>query len=255
MLYFSAPSNHRFCGGGIKLGATKMLEKLTFAVAFIMLSIAVNSYAEETWKITSLNWEPYSGAEMENQGSSIKKLREVLQKNGIKLIVEFYPWPRAQKIAKTKEYVGYFPAWPEEVHEGFIASPPVDWSLVSVLKRSGSSVSFDSIDDLFRKYNVGIVKTYTYPKVINDAMKKYPDHVDQAYDEIMLLKKLSIGRHLVAITDPNVMIYLSKNEDITNIEPIKVIMKKELVVALRDDKENAKRINLLKKLLNSTASR
>ncbi|MCP4346409.1 MAG: hypothetical protein GY795_12885 [Desulfobacterales bacterium] len=94
--------------------------------------------------------------------------------------------------------MGYFPAWPEEVTEGFTASPPVDWSEVGILKKSGTSVSFESIDDLFKKYRVGIVKTYVYPALISNAMKKYPDHTDGAPDELSLLKKLSKGRHSAA---------------------------------------------------------
>ncbi len=225
-----------------------MFKKLVVAVS-VMMIFAVNSYPEETWKITSLNWEPYSGAELTNQGNSVQKLRELLKKEGIRLIVEFYPWKRAQMLAKTKEYVGYFPAWPEEVYESFTASPAVDWSEVGILKHSGNRVSFESIDDLFKKYKVGVVQTYVYPKDIADAMKKYPDHTDGAPDEVSLLKKLSAGRHPVAITDPTVMMYLAVKNGIHNIEAVKVVMNKELVLAFRDDEDNMDRINLLKKLL------
>ncbi|MCP4345560.1 MAG: transporter substrate-binding domain-containing protein [Desulfobacterales bacterium] len=226
-----------------------MFKKIVFTTIFIMMTYTVSPHAEEIWKITSLNWEPYSGAEMTTQGNSVQKLRELLKKEGIRLIVEFYPWKRAQHKAKEKEYVGYFPAWPEEVAEGFTASPPVDWSEVGILKNSGSSVSFKSIDDLFKKYRVGIVKTYVYPALITDAMKKYPEHADGAPDELSLLKKLSKGRHSVAITDPNVMMYLAGKNGIDNVEPAEVIMKKELVLAFRNDEDNRSRIDLLKKLL------
>lgn len=85
--------------------------------------------------------------------------------------MEFYPWKRAQLVAKTKEYVGYFPAWPEEVYVGFTASPTIDWSGIAIMKRSESSVSFESLDDLFNQYTVGIVNSYAYPKVIDNAAK------------------------------------------------------------------------------------
>ncbi len=227
-----------------------MLIKNCVFVFVLVLGMAGHSIAEETWTITSLNWEPYSGAELTNQGNSIQRLRELLRKEGIRLIVEFYPWTRAQAKARSKEYVGYYPAWPEEVGRKFIASPPVDWSEVGILKHSPASVSFGSIDELFQKYTVGVVKTYTYPSLIRDAMAKYPHHVDGAPNEVSLLKKLSKGRHVVAITDPNVMMYLAEKEGINNIETVKVLMQKELVIAFRDDQENRKRLDLLKKLLN-----
>jgi polar amino acid transport system substrate-binding protein len=223
--------------------------KIIAAVFFAVMIVAVNSPAEETWKIASLNWEPYSGAEMTTQGNSIQKLRVLLRKEKINLIVEFFPWKRAQRIAEKKEYVGYFPAWPEEVNEGFTASPAVDWSELGIMKHSECSVRFESIDDLFRKYRVGIVQTYAYPKVIADAVKKYPNHAEKAPNEISLLKKLAMGRHPAAITDPTVMMYLAERNGIYNVEIVNVVMKKELVVAFRDDEDNRNRINRFRNLL------
>jgi polar amino acid transport system substrate-binding protein len=195
---------------------------LLFLMAFIP-----NSYAEDTWKIASLKWGPYAGPEIANQGSSIQKLRELLKKEKITLIVEFFPWNRAKKLVETNiEYVGVFPAWSKDVFDGAIISPAVDWSEIAILKASEQVVSFESIDELFEKYSVGIVSTYKYPKVIDDAIKKYPHHVEGASNELSLLKKLLIGRGDVAITDPNVMQYLAHQEGAFNIEIVASVMKK-----------------------------
>lgn len=227
-------------------------KRVVMALMFLITIFITDSYAEEVWKIASLDWQPYSGSDMASEGNSIQKLRELLKKEGITLKVDFFPWLRAKNKATKEEYVGYFPAWPEEVDRGFVASPPVDWSEVSILAQAESNVSFENIDDLFKKYKVGIVQTYVYPKDIDDAMKKYPDHVDRAPDEISLLKKLSGGRHPVAITDPNVMLYLAAKEGISNVVAMdKIVMKKELVVAMRDDAKNKSRIELLKKTLQN----
>lgn len=228
-----------------------MFIKRGLLIVLFIAMVTTSSFAEETWKITSLDWQPYSGSDMASQGNSIQKLRELLRKEGINLIVDFFPWLRSKNKAKKEEYIGYFPAWPEEVDEGFVASKPVDWSELSILKQTGTNVSFENIEDLFKKYQVGIIQTYVYPKIIDDAMKKYPDHVNKAPDETSLLKKLSGGRHPVAITDPNVMLYLASKEGISNIEVIEgTVIKKELVIALRNDKENKSRIELLDKILS-----
>jgi len=220
-------------------------------LAGLVISSA-NGRQQDTWKIASLNWQPYSGAKLINQGNSIQKLRELLRKEGIRLIVEFYPWKRAQVKARGKDFVGYYPAWPEEVKEGFFASPAIDMSEIGILKHSKSDIDFDSIDNLFEKYHVGVVKTYSYPKIIDDAMKKYPDHVHGAISEVGLLKKLAAGRHPVAITDPNVMLYLAENSGNSNTELVKVVMEKELVIAFRAGEDNVKRLKLLKRLLDET---
>ncbi len=229
-----------------------MIRKFSLIILIMFFVFVTNSNAEETWKITSLDWQPYSGAKLSNQGNSIQKLREILKKNGIRLLVEFYPWKRAQHLAKKKGYLGYFPAWNEEVTKGFIASPPVDWSELKAIRRTEDTVNFKSFDELFKKYKVGYVKTYVYPKIISDAIKKYPHHINKSPNEVALLKKLSYGRYPVAITDPNVMLYLAEQEGITNIEPLEqIVITKALVIALRFDSENAKRIKLMKKILKN----
>ena len=225
-------------------------------IKLILLFLMVfmpNSYGEDTWKIASLKWGPYADSEIANQGSSILKLRELLKKEDITLIVEFFPWVRAKRLVETSsEYVGIFPAWPEDVFDGAIISPAVDWSEIAILKLSEQVVSFESIDELFEKYSVGIVRTYTYPKDIDEAIKKYPHHVEGAPNELSLLNKLSVGRGDVVITDPQVIQYLAKKEGIFNIETVKVVMKKELVLAFRDDEENRIRLKLLAKLLKNS---
>ncbi len=214
----------------------------------IVMLLSSNYYAEEVWKITSLDWQPYSGADMTNFGNSIQKLKDLLGKEGITLKVEFYPWARSQSLAKTKDYIGYFPAWPEEVTEGFVASKPVDWSEIGIMKMSGTDIKFTTIDNLFKSYRIGVVE-YVYPDEISKAMKKYSQNTDISQNETALLKKLEKKRFQVAITDPNVMLYLANKEGVDKIEVIKKLMKKELVVALRNEPDNKSKIDLLNKLL------
>jgi len=222
-------------------------------IILFIVTVMPHIYAEETWKIASLNWEPYSGSEIKHQGKSIQKLRELLNKEGITLIVEFYPWKRAKHLVKTeKDYLGIFPAWPEDVFDGAIISPAIDWSEIAIIKLSDSIVNFDNIDKLFEKYPVGIVSTYIYPQVFTDAISKYPHNVAYAPDEYSLLKKLAAARNTVAITDPKVMQYLAYKEGISNLEVIRSVMQKELVLAFRDDEENRKRLELLTRLIKES---
>lgn len=222
------------------------MSRIFVVLMITLLSLSISN--GETWRIASLNWEPYSGAELKSEGNSIQRLREALDKEGIKLIVEFYPWKRAQEMAKKKNFLGYFPAWPEEVQEGFTASPAIDTSEIGILKRDDVKLKFTTIDDLFKNYEVGIISTYVYPKEIEEVAKKYPKNVDKAPDEVSLMKKLSIGRHQVAITDPNVMQYLASKHGISNIEIVKTISQKELVISINSHKSNISKIKVLNKL-------
>ncbi|MDF2177031.1 transporter substrate-binding domain-containing protein [Aliiglaciecola sp. CAU 1673] len=227
-----------------------MLRAFRVAV-WLVLWMPFFVFAGETWKITSLDWEPYSGATLSNQGNAITKLRELLRRQDIQLVVEFYPWGRAKRIAAEPEYVGYFPAWPEEVEQGFVGSLPVDWSEIAVLGNELAPKSHISLEQLFMDYQVGLVRSYVYPDYIQRLASDYQVNVDLANDEMSLLKKLSLGRHALAITDPTVMLYLAGREGIDNVHVIDVLTKKELVMAFRDDPENRRRLQLLNTALKA----
>ena len=218
---------------------------LTF---FLAIAIAMPALAAEKWKITSLAWEPYSGKNLPDHGKSIVKLRQALQLSGIKLEVEFLPWARAKTTATQPGYIGYFPAWPEEVEENFVASPPIDWSEISIMARRRICIP-DNIDSLFARHIVGLVKTYQYPEEIDKAAKRYSDNVDQAPDENSLVRKLARGRCEVAITDPSVMKYYAKKNGIENIVVLKQLFTTPLVVAIKKSEYSDRILEIITKAL------
>jgi polar amino acid transport system substrate-binding protein len=228
----------------------KQFGSLVLIVTIVATLLIPTMTVAETWRITSLDWQPYSGSNMENQGKSIAKLKDILARNGIELIVEFYPWRRAQVLARNPEYMGYFPAWPEEVAAGFVASPPVDWSYIGVLTRTGSDLAWENIDKLYENHKVATIVTYTYPKEIENAMKRFPGNVISSPSETLCAKMLVGKRAEAAITDPNVMLYSANQVGITNIEILKKdLRKKALVIALRNDDASKQRIEFLNKIL------
>lgn len=201
----------------------------------------------EQWIITSLDFPPYSGVDIDNQGTSIKILKDALRAENIELIVEFLPWARAKKTATGESYSGFFPAWPEEVDEGFTASVPIDKSSIAVMKQAGTDVKFSSIFELFQNYKVGIVQTYIYPEVVVRAMKIHPANVDKAPGDLTLMRKTAEGRHPVLISDPRVISYLSvKDGRKGKIELVSVIEEKPLVLAFKNDNDTARKAAILK---------
>lgn len=208
----------------------------------------------ESWRVASLNWEPYSGAEMATQGNAVQRLRCLLKAVDVQLLVEFYPWARAQEFAKEPEFVGYFPAWPEEVQPGFLASEPLAWSDVSVMTYAGSNVEWTDLETLFKEQYVGLIRTYAYPEPVARLAKQYAENVTLLPSETSLLKKLSRGHISAAITDSAVMQYLAERMALGNIKFLKELKRKPLVMAFRDTPENRKRLALLNMLITDNAS-
>lgn len=231
-----------------------MQKTMLFALAVLSWAQALTAYGEETWKITSLEWPPYASEHLPHQGSAVKSLRDILAEQNIRLVVDFLPWKRARELARSKEYVGYFPAWPEEVTGDFTASEPVSWSQIGVLKLATTELHYNTIDELFKRYRVGVVSTYRYPEIITAAMQKYPGQVEGAMTELLLVRKLCGGRQAVAITDPRVMSFVAAEEGITGIETLEVIASSPLVLAFRNGEDNNARRRLLNRLLSQAVA-
>ena len=227
--------------------------RASVAIVFLwILSILLCSVAMagEVWRITSLEWPPYSDSHSSTQGQSIQKLRSLLEKEDIELVVEFYPWARAQDVAQQGGYLGYYPAWPEEVGVGFKASSPVDWSEIAVMTYKGSGIEWNGFEALFQ-VKVGLVKNYQYPEFITLQAKRWQKNVDPTPNEVALLKMLSSGRIKVAITSPLVMFHLAEKLHINNIRILKTLSSNPLVVAVEDSPENMKKFEVLERIINN----
>jgi polar amino acid transport system substrate-binding protein len=204
-----------------------------FLTLFLLVGPVGSTSSAETWRITSLEWPPYSGSNLKGGGKAIAALRAVLKEAEIDLEVDFMPWTRAQSVATAPEYVGYFPAWPEEVREGFTASDTVDLSLVGVLQRKGSNANWATIEELFKNYRVGFVKSYVYPAELQRQIYQNYDPEDGAEDEHDLARVLDAGRVDVALTDPKVMMHVAKELSLTGIDAnAKILQQHPLVLAL-----------------------
>jgi polar amino acid transport system substrate-binding protein len=207
----------------------------------------------ETWRITSLEWPPYSGSNLKGGGKAIEALRIALKKAEIELEVDFMPWTRAQSVAAFPQYIGYFPAWPEEVREGFAASDPVDLSLVGVLQRKGLSATWSTIEELFQKYRVGFVKSYVYPADLQRQIYQNYDPEDGAENEHDLARVLDAGRVDVALTDPKVMMHVAKELSLKGIDNnAKILQQHPLVLALSMKEGYEEKRILLNSLLSQS---
>ena len=216
----------------------------------LLLGCGLSAQAGEVWRVASLEWLPYAGEKAQAQGQAIDKLRRILAADGIELEVAFYPWSRAQRKATEPAFVGYFPAWPEEVRAGFVASAPVDESMLGVMSYAGSDIRWHNLEQLFKNQVVGMVRTYVYPAEIQALIDKYPGNVRFTSDELVLAKVLSRRRIDVALTDPRVMTHYAKQERITNIITLHGrVARKALVFSFRDSPDNQARINRFKALM------
>ena len=78
------------------------------AVSVVLCASAVAA----DYKLTSLDWPPYTNEKLPAQGASAAVVSEAFKAGGDAARIEFYPWSRAVHMAKTdKAYVAYFPEY------------------------------------------------------------------------------------------------------------------------------------------------
>lgn len=205
----------------------------------------------ETWKIASAEFPPYSGPDLPGQGIAISALRKVLESKGIKVEVEFYPWGRSKRIAARSDFVGFFPAWPEEVRENFMPSKGIVESKVGLLYMKERPPKWKNMEELFRDYQICLIQNYRFSDEVEAAAQRYPHNVVSAPHEENLVKMMSLGRVKAAITDIRVMLHYADLLGIDNMEfSPRSVEYKRLVLAFSDRQDNYARLELLDSLLD-----
>ncbi|MEM9633979.1 MAG: hypothetical protein AAGA50_21795 [Pseudomonadota bacterium] len=225
-------------------------------VGLIMLtSVSLAPANAETWRIASPEWPPYASPTLKGNGQAITALGKLLAQAGIDLKIDFMPWTRAQTVAASPDFTGYFPAWPEEVLDGFVASEPVSWSMVGIAQRSDNKIEWSTLDDLFLNYRVGFVRTYVYPSEMQRQIYRYYEPEDGAENEKDLARVLAAGRVDVALTDPIVMLHTAQELSLEGIdEAVTILQRHPLVLAFAKQEDYEDKLRLLNDLLSKTST-
>jgi len=166
------------------------------------------------------------------------------------LKVDFLPWQRSKKTAQqNQQYVGVYPAWATDTFAGALLSPTIDCSQVALFTQQDSAFNFNSMEETFRDYIVGIVSTYGYPENIQRLIDKYPHNISRVKDERSMIRMLAAKRSHVAISETRVVEYISEKNNITNLKFVVHLSYERLVIAFKNTPSNAQRLKRLKKIL------
>src|SRR4249919_3047563 len=62
-------------------------------------------------RLATLEWEPYIGTKMPDQGYAAALVRAAFAEQGVAVTIEFYPWARALHLARTGAVDGLMPEY------------------------------------------------------------------------------------------------------------------------------------------------
>lgn len=159
-------------------------------VVLSVFFVSLSSQAE-SWKIATLEWPPYTCSKCYKNGAAAHALRETLKKKGITVEFVFYPWVKTQKIAAQRSFVGFFPAWKEEILPGFQASAPLFSSPVGFMERTENPLKWEQLKDLKGK-TFAITEGYGNTVEFNTLVK------DGTFKAVTVLSEESTIRRLIA---------------------------------------------------------
>jgi polar amino acid transport system substrate-binding protein len=220
--------------------------KFNYAILGLLFAVSSVTTHAETVNLTSLDWAPYSGKSLENRGASVVVAQAAFKAMGHELVVDFFPWSRAVKLASEpgSKYAGYFPEYLYESNE-FTFSAPMGQGPLGLVENVASPISWAEVSDL-AKYKLGVVQDYVNTEELDALIASNVIKPQVVTSDEINVQKVAGGRIDAAVIDANVFNYmlansskLVKNKDKVQMNA-KLLMNKELYVAFRNDADGKK---------------
>ena len=160
-------------------------------------------------RLATLEWPPYNGARLPEQGINTAVVRAAFEAVGYRLEIGFYPWSRAVSLADSDPaYIGYFPEYfAERLHRQYWLSDPAGSGPLGLAERKDHPIVWNTLDDLTR-YRIGVVQDYVNTAESDARVAQGVQRGDAAGSDELNLKILAGGRFPLAVIDPRVFEYL-----------------------------------------------
>jgi len=193
------------------------MRKLIYCLFFLLAVLAIppSSFAEgKVVRFASLDWPPYSGASLPEQGANITVAKAAFAAMGYELEVMFYPWARTIMVAKTNQFLGYFPEYyAKEIEKDFIFSDPIGDSPLGFAERKDNSVSWTTLNDLTSVKAIGVVRGYVNTEDFDKMAAAGLLKVEPVVEDSINLRKVAARRIPLAVIDKYVLQYILKTDE------------------------------------------
>ena len=192
-------------------GEKGMLRKNVLILCCV-ISICLLNYSVQAAgvvKLNTLDWEPYIGQKLPEQGFVATIVKEAYSSSGYTVDLAYMPWVRAKNMAKEGKSDGCMPEYYlEEDKADFFISDPFPGGPLGFFKRKADAFTFNKLDDL-KSLKIGVVRGYVNTEEFDKAnyLKK-----EEANDDITNLRKLVGGRLDLIVIDKFVGLSLMQQE-------------------------------------------
>ncbi len=196
---------------------------------------------EKVITLATLDWSPYVGQTLQDQGYVTAIIRAALEKRGYEVRVAFYPWARALELTKNGEADALYPCYHNEERTKFFEfSEPLPAAPIVFMKTKKSDASWDGTLKSLANLKIGTVRGYTYGDKFDksESVKK-----EDAGSDAKNLMKLFAGRIDAVLIDRLVADQILRKEmkdrfeDVEALKPVFDL--KLLYLGISKRKENA----------------
>ncbi|MFC4161326.1 substrate-binding periplasmic protein [Chitinimonas lacunae] len=185
-----------------------MVRALPFVLVSLLASAALAA-EEREMLIATLEWPPYVGAALPQQGLSARIVSEAAKAAGYRVRYRYYPWNRAVYLGQhDPSHVGYFPAYyTEERAKTCHFTASIGPSPVGFVERRDAPVAWTTLADL-RAIPIGVVDGYANGQEFDQMVAQRQLMVDPGVSDQMNIQKVGNGRLRLAVIDTYVLDYL-----------------------------------------------
>ncbi len=170
--------------------------------------------AAEPVRLASLEWEPYIGPALPEQGYVAALIRAAFAENGVEVEIKFYPWARALHLARIGAVDGLVPEYFNASRESeFEFSATFPGGPLVLCKRRSDAIVFaadpllepDTALQALKAWRFGVVRGYLNTPAFDAA-----DYLikEETSDDATNLRKLVFGRIDLAVIDRHVAEHL-----------------------------------------------
>lgn len=141
------------------------------ALAFCIAAAADAAGHPEKLRIVYTQWYPYTYTDETARGFEIETVRAVMDKMGIKVVFEQFPFKRCLKMVETGTADAVVSVLDVPGRRRYMIFPEeyISISKTSFFTRKGSKVRYrGSLEDL-KDYNIGVIAGFSYGKQFDNA--------------------------------------------------------------------------------------
>jgi polar amino acid transport system substrate-binding protein len=169
--------------------------------------------APAAMRLASLEWPPFVGSRLEQEGVSAVTAASAARKFGYRLQIDYFPWTRAMQLGlHDARYAGYFPAYYTEERARYCYfSGPIGTSTIGLAYLKNTPLRWRTLQDL-HPLTIAVVAGFSNGTAFDAMLREGGLHVDASPSDILNLRKLLARRVDAVVIDKRVLRYLLLNE-------------------------------------------